>query len=558
MIRFPNPGSDIDQMIKIFKILYANLSNTKYFTLDNMAQVMTLENVASSSGYIGSQALLKSYERTDKSRNPIYNQAKMYAEIYRTLGWIVSSGKALEFNFTFLGYQVAHTEGYKDIFEQCLLGITYPNEVLGVVFEESNKPFVSILLYAEALGGKICRDEIILTSLNTVDFFDCNEFTEKVQYIKELRNSKEKNVLKTEKEKIQKIIDIKPTTMENYTRFVISSLVYVGWFEKVYIKEYGRKNVFLSVTEKGRNVIKQIHSLTIVNTFDLDKKDLEEQRRVGNISLLQMFDRANHSVDAELEIFGDESLDYLFSPFQYYNKEKQIEIFPQYQLQNEGNTIDFEVESADQLNKYSSLSNMNEIEVSEQKLTIRNSTLELLNSIYQNTGSIDVAISELDIKISQMKQYEFYPLIAELFQIVFNSRARAPQAGVNNERFDIIIPDSILSVPVEVKSPTEEIKLSVKAIRQALENKIVLMSRYSSNYPTKPELASLALGYQIPEQRSDVYMLIEDIYSSYKINIAILSVEELLKATYNVIINGKVYSLESLKNYRGVISFEDF
>ena len=68
MIRFPNPGSDIDQMIKIFKILYANLSNAKYFTLDNMAQVMTLENVASSSGYIGSQAVLKYYERTDKSR----------------------------------------------------------------------------------------------------------------------------------------------------------------------------------------------------------------------------------------------------------------------------------------------------------------------------------------------------------------------------------------------------------------------------------------------------------------------------------------------------------
>ena len=127
MIRFPNPGSDINQMINIFKLLYANLSETQSFDLNNMADIMVAENVASSSGYIGIQALEKSYERKDTSRNPLYNQAKMYAEVYRFLGWIVSSeDAALRFNFTFLGIHVATAgDSSNKLFEQCLLGISF-------------------------------------------------------------------------------------------------------------------------------------------------------------------------------------------------------------------------------------------------------------------------------------------------------------------------------------------------------------------------------------------------------------------------------------------------
>lgn len=260
MIRFPNPGSDIEQMLRIFKIIYAHLSKSKYFTLDNMAKVMTAENVASSSGYIGSVALEKSYERIDKTRNPIYNQAKMYAEVYRFMGWIASlPDQALNFNFTFLGVQVANTgAGIKDLFEQCLLGITYPNEILDVKFSERNKPFVSILLFAENLDGRICRDEIILTAMVTKDFYSINEFEEKIKYIQELRNSEENRILEKEKLKLEEKIGIRPFTMENYTRFVISSLVFTGWFEKKKVKEYGKNNTFLVLTNKGKELVKRL------------------------------------------------------------------------------------------------------------------------------------------------------------------------------------------------------------------------------------------------------------------------------------------------------------
>src|SRR5699024_11110978 len=102
VIRFANPGSDMEHMVEIFKKIYAQLSDFSSFNLDNMSDVMTSANMASSKGYVGEEALKRSYAIKDTSRNPLYNQAKMYAEVYRMFGWMNSVDSALEFKFTLL------------------------------------------------------------------------------------------------------------------------------------------------------------------------------------------------------------------------------------------------------------------------------------------------------------------------------------------------------------------------------------------------------------------------------------------------------------------------
>lgn len=561
MIRFPNPGSDIGQMLRIFKIIYAHLSKSNYFTLDNMAQVMTAENVASSSGYIGLDALEKSYERLDKPRNPIYNQAKMYAEVYRSMGWIVSlPDRALNFNFTFLGVQVANTGiGIKELFEQCLLGITYPNNILDVKFSENNKPFISILLFAENLGGRICRDEIILTAMITEDFYSNTEFSDKIKNISELRNSKEKGILEKEKLKLKEKIGISPTTMENYTRFVISSLVFTGWFEKKKIKEYGRTSSFLVLTSKGKELAKQLKTFEIVDTESLRTQSSEQQALISKISLLQMLKRSNLMVDDELEKLENlNGKEFLFSPYQYFDIEGQKALLPEFTIDSDDNTVNLEpfTVNTGRVFKYDTPT-VNRISFISKDSIQENQTVCWLKKVYEEEKNVECSVNKIGEVIRFYKQNEFYPFIAEILQIIFDSTARAPQAGVNNERFDVIISDDCYSIPVEVKSPTEEEKLSVKAVRQALENKIVIQSRYSNIYRTTSGLVSLAVGYRIPEERSDVYMLIEDIYEVFKINVGIVDIYELLYAAYNVILNKKVYELSELENRRGVIKFEN-
>ena len=88
--RFPNPGSDIDMFIYIFKEIYDILSTKPLFSLYDMAIAMINKKLASSGGFIGVKAFTTSL-RKDSSHDRLYNQCKMYAELYRSFGWISSS-----------------------------------------------------------------------------------------------------------------------------------------------------------------------------------------------------------------------------------------------------------------------------------------------------------------------------------------------------------------------------------------------------------------------------------------------------------------------------------
>lgn len=558
MIRFPNPGSDINQMIKIYKLLYANLSEAKYFDLNNMATVMVNENVASSSGFIGAQALEKSYERKDTSRNPLYNQAKMYAEVYRFLGWIISTeDAALNFNFTFLGIQVALSgEAASDLFTQCLLGINYPNHILKVKFDDINKPFASILTYALELDGIICRDEIILGPMNVSDAYDDSLVRTSINTIRNYRKTKKYSTLNDGLDKLSKSEKKGVETLKNYTRFVISSLVYSGWMEKIKSNVYGSKRDFLKLTDKGIEIANWINNTNSINGNDLCKSDFETIQKISKISFLQMLDRAGFEVQDELIEVGAEESQVLFSPYQFFKTSEINPIFPEYLTSTSGTLVDFEVAETNTIDYiYKSRKIIQTESVSQTK--DNQTKLLLLNTLKSNNGNIEKSVDTLLKVIRSNKQQEFYPLVAELFQIIFGLEARAPQAGVNNERFDVIIPDKQYSIPVEVKSPTEEEMLSVKAIRQALENKIVLLSRYADSYPTGEGISSLVVGWSIPNERSGVYKLIEDIYSVFNINVAISDIDALIKAAYLCILKKEIYKVSDFNNVRGVINFEN-
>jgi hypothetical protein len=105
MLRIPNPGSDIDSFIRIYLELYDALADFYTFDLDDMSRTLVERNLATSSGFMGEEALSRS-TRDDRSRDPLYNQSKMYSELLKVLGWIhPTKESALRFRVTFLGAQ---------------------------------------------------------------------------------------------------------------------------------------------------------------------------------------------------------------------------------------------------------------------------------------------------------------------------------------------------------------------------------------------------------------------------------------------------------------------
>jgi len=566
MIRFPNPGSDIDQLKNIFDLIYINLSEFEYFDLNNMTVVMTNENVASSSGYIGTEALERSYQTSDFSRNPLYNQAKMYAEVYRFLGWITSTEESsLKYTFTYLGVHVALSgSNFPRLFEQCVLGINYPNQILDVKFKDINYPFISILIMADALDGIICRDEILIGPMNLQNFSDSTEFSEKMKSISKLRSSKNYTNVKNALTTLSTNLNVQVNTMHNYTRFVISTLVYTGWMNKIKSSVYGMKVDFLQLTTKGREVCNYLRRSKVLigdNLLELDQSDIS---KISKYSFLLLLKNAGYDVNNDISD-SFENFDFLvrnfnttnihFSIFQYFDRANSRLYFPEMVVTNgEGINI-ADIQSRDLTTgsiDYKVLHSENTTEIKRTKVT------KFLIDFYEhNNKNLALTIKNLVIEVRKMKQGEFYPLIADLISLVFDVEVRTPQAGVNNERFDLIVLDKSDSVPIEVKSPTEEIMLSVKAIRQALENKIVMMSRYTDYYPSNIDMTSMAVGFLIPNERSDVHRLIEEIYNTYGICISITDVHTLIIASYNCLLNESRFKLNDLKSMKGVIYFEN-
>ena len=394
--------------------------------------------------------------------------------------------------------------------------------------------------------------------MNLVDYRNNDEFNEKLNQIKELRSNKNYSEVRNALEVIGDSLNISVNTMHNYTRFVISSLTYSGWYEKVNLKKYDRKITFLKLTEEGHDIVNKLKNAELLSGFELEEKSPKKQALISRISLLQILKRANFNVTEKEIITIDKKMsqkDYIFSPYQYYSTEQVNILLPENSIEDSGEEMSFDYIEEGELTEYRTIKNF--IQSYDTVGYRMNDTRKFIESQLNKSTESDEIVNMFLENINLFKQQNFYPLVRNLLEIIFNCDVRLPQAGVNNERFDVVVTDGILSIPVEVKSPTEEMMLSVKAIRQALENKIVMLSRYAEVYPTEKSVSSLAIGYHIPNKRSDARRLIEDIYQTFDINISIIDIKELISAAIIAIKYKKTFKLESFKGVRGVIRFEN-
>jgi hypothetical protein len=175
----------------------------------------------------------------------------------------------------------------------------------------------------------------------------------------------------------------------------------------------------------------------------------------------------------------------------------------------------------------------------------------LLRELHQRfRGDATKAASEFCDSVAGDAQRSFYPLVAELLS-ASGHPCTASRAGVNYQRFDALIEYPGETIPVEIKSPAEELHLSVKAVRQAAENKIVLLSRRS--YVVSPQSCSIAVGFLLPTDRSEVSGLISDIYEAFGIRVAVLDLATLAQIAIASICEGRSISPHALASSHGII-----
>jgi hypothetical protein len=528
------------------------------FTLDDITRAMIERNNVTSQGAIGDEALRRS-TRADRSRDPLYNQSKMYAELYRTLGWIQSTTSSLTFAFSFLGEHVAGAKDPNPLVRECLLGIAYPNEVLEVQTEQKIRVVGTILLTMAALGV-ITRDELIAGPMSMKDDTNRSAFDDMVRTLASCR--KQKGALDKVIERIAKQRGIqRHPTMENYTRFPIAVFPWSGWALKP-------KGAVLQITDAGKDAAAKLRSATDIRLDDFNKLPPGVQSSIIRFTFYQMLGRAGfdlHPVASSLS--QDEAIlskhgfnlraIVLFSPFQQLSRERIAKLTPDLVFTRE---IQAAKTSESLLAAFQAgATPSRERPLLEYKLsddaieidTLVKPVAEQLRAEYSASGKNATKVVERFARAhSRANQDIFYPFVADLFRIL-GFDCQTSRRGVNYARADALIIDPKESIPLEIKSPGEETEISVKAIRQALENKIVLLSR--KGYPTLMESTSLVVGYNVPNERSEVHELVNDIRKAFNIRVGVIDIRSLLMLCVTSLATGKKLDLKGLRRLQGVI-----
>lgn len=567
MIRFRNPGTQYSTQVQVIKQLYENLGTQQYFTLEDMAIVIAQGKLMTAYGYAGDDALRLS--KTDQeSMNSALMNAKMYAEVFRMLGWITPYGeKSYPVVFTYIGAHVALSQGdCSRLYEQCVFGINNPNDLTNkMTYDEKVRFFKVALRSFIDLGGVMYKHELCLGPMS-IDDQDEKQYQSMLQRIKTLRGNQQR--LKDAFSDLAKSLGMKETPVDNCTRLPIGLLKSCGLVESVTTSAlYGKKMECLQITDHGRQMYESLKHMKDLRLDEFKRYDRETQKaliRLGVYSMLQRsgYDMSPVADQMELDIQKCSRIlngqELLFSPYQTIKRHLIEEAL---QINHRGTTA-----STRTLDMYKSTVSDREAvgNISYLSLNVKNHIVASVLNQPEDIAFLELVDKKLAEKRSSKQivdylfnyyvtatQTVFYPLVSTLFKIIgFDCSFSRP--GDNGARWDAIIDDPRRSIPIEIKSPTEEQHISIKAIRQALENKIILLSR--KTHVTEPDVTSLAVGYYLPNDRAEVSRLISDIKVTYGYKIGVIDLYSLLSMAISVLVDGKGIEKELLFSLEGLIN----
>lgn len=591
MLRFPNPGSDIDNFVAVFNATFEQLYG-QVFDLDSMVDAVVRENLATSSGYMGSEAIARS-TRADRSRDPLYNQLKMYSELFRALGWIhPTEQSALNFAFTLLGRQViAAGQHYMPLLEETVLGIAYPSHVLGVRGTHVQRPFAFLLLTMLGCEDVITRDEMIVGPLSAQSDRNENAVADVAALIQTMRTEPE--AIRTALVQVATQQQVQVNTLRNYTRWPIAVMRDLGWTQKGRLKfRQGTRSFEVhQLTERGKHIAEWVQGASDIRLDQIEvrseeegqsslfdqmgedhgeenKLSPEEMAAVSVHAHYRMLERAGFDLQsvepmlgghaeflsqalAKLELPSDRPL--LFSPFQSLSISDIARVFAPPEISAgmenvegiQGGTV---VGRDPRDHLFVEPAFVIQRDKGENRGT--DNLAEELHAIRGVSGSIDEAAMVFAKSRESDTQNEFYPLVSGLFRLL-GFEADNSRAGVNYQRLDAWVYLEGDMTPVEIKSPREELFLSTKAVRQALENKVILLSRGEGT--PRFDTTSLIVGYQIPNERGDMATLINDIFDTFNINIGVIDIRTLASLAIRAVTEDLTVRSDQIRTLRGFL-----
>ncbi len=462
---------------------------------------------------------------------------------------------------------VAAGRDFWPLFEECVLGIVYPTPILTVRGDFDLRPFALILRVMAACDGLLSRDEMIVGPLSAASDRGQDKLDKVISTIKASRASAAKTAERVAAVSCARKIQV--NTLRNYTRWPIAVLRDLGWATRGSAKfGNGRKYGTFLLTDKGQVLAERVKVAVDLRVNDANKLAPEERAALAVVAHFRMLERSGFDITpledriAEAEAIvapvfnrlGTDGRNLLFSPFQSLSLDDIAVAFParDQAVQVQAGAARVAVATApDGRDDRSHLFVHPSMVATEGAGTNGPDALRAeLRALRESYGTIDAAAAAFAANHTGDTQTAFYPLITHLFQIL-GFRSDYSRAGVNYQRWDACVWVGDYALPVEIKSPTEEIMLSTKAVRQALENKVILLSR--GGLETKRELASLVVGYRLPNERGEMSNLIDDVFNTFNLRLGVIDLTTLTHLALRAVCDGVTIDAEQLSQLRGFL-----
>ncbi len=273
-LRFPNPSADIPRMINSFTVVHRSVPFGTAFGMDHIVTQLAQNHLAGSSGAAGGTAIARSYNR-DRSRDALYNQAKMYSEIWRMLGLLHPTETRLEFTSTILARSLIDDAADAPdcqwgLIRESLLGLTFPNPNVHQSGVLAHRPFAWTLCLMQRLGGWLNREEMIVGVLAVTDDRTPGALDAAVAIIEQCR---EERAVQTEVERLAIDGSVQVNTLGNYTRFPTGVLrdPKIGWGERDVVNTpYKKGDVVTRLLPEGERTAESIGHLRDIRAADTD------------------------------------------------------------------------------------------------------------------------------------------------------------------------------------------------------------------------------------------------------------------------------------------------
>lgn len=558
MIKFRNPGTQYTTQVQVFRELYNEYKEAPSFDLNDMASTIARTKLMTAYGYAGDAALALSKNDND-SLNSTKMNAKMYAEVFRLLGWITSAGSdSYPLVFTYIGEHAASTDDVLPLYEQCVLGINNPQEIMDVKYVEKVRFFKAALFSFEDLDGIMYKHELCLGPMS-IDDLDEAQYQGMIAYLKRLRGSYSR--YQAAYQALCDDLQVKPTLPDNSTRLPIAFMKTCNWIESQRSSSlYPPKSLeCLCLTEHGWEVAESLHNVKDLRLDEYYSYPERTRKSLIRLGVYSMLLRAGYDTAPVQETINQDKLicadilqgkDLLFSPYQTLHHsvvDDALGIDRTTAGGGKHSTILPDINRTDAVVNHISLTVATDgfrpgADTEVADFTRKVSGLKTSGMVKQQI------VDKLFDESITATQTTFYPFIAMLFRVM-GLDCQASRPGDNGARWDAIIVDRAESIPIEIKSPTEEQHLSLKAIRQALENKVILLSR--ETHPTLPQTTSLAVGYYLPNDRAEVVNLMSAFKIAYGYNIGVMDLKTLLMIAVTIIYDEKTFDITELNRLEG-------